>query len=217
MRYQSKVVLASLLLVACSGTGAGGQGGGAGSAGTTGTGGTSGTGGHGSSGGATGGSGTGGARDGGSITDAGHDMSGPSCRSDSDCSSATFCITPGRIVCATCTHAINPCTSDSDCAPDAAIPLICARAPCDCTIDTMVCKPGCMSDADCGFGNSCSPTHHCAATPCGPGLPACPTDLTCATAFASCGQIVCSSDSQCSKACVNGVCSPTLGQCLPPS
>ncbi|HLK91510.1 MAG TPA: hypothetical protein VKZ18_16565, partial [Polyangia bacterium] len=147
--------LASLLFVACAGTGAGGQGGATGAAGATGSGGTTttggapGTGGTTGKGGATGSGGTlgtGGARDGGT------DTSIALCWAESDCTgSQETCLVPdaGVDICTGPCVPVKQCASDSDCTPDAAVPIICGFGGCGCTTNNMACRPGCLSDADC--------------------------------------------------------------------
>ncbi len=184
-----------LLLIACSGAGTGGQGGGPGSGGTTG------------SGGATGGSG------GGAITDGGPDMTALACRNDNDCPSTNFCIPPGTELCPrTCTQVTNPCTADSDCAQDGAIPIVCVEDGCACN-SAKSCVRGCRGTADCPLGGFCYSDHHCGLTDC----PAtCPTDWSCqdlGTGTAVCLEARCTTDSQCSGTCVTGSCYPTLGTC----
>jgi hypothetical protein len=213
--------LASLLIVACSGAGGGGHGGATGSAGVPGNGGTTSTGGHSGSGGGTGGSGgragSSGAT-GGSVHDGGHDMSVGTCLSDSDCPSGATCLSLGEGLCGhTCTGVIVPCSTDSDCAPDAAVPLICGFEGCGCSPTGMECKPGCLTDADCGLA-VCAPNHRCVQRPCGPGAPACPPNTICAGVMphTTCESIYCTSNSQCSDYCVAQTCQSVPGQCAFP-
>ena len=183
--------LALLLFVACSGLAATGKGGSGGS----------------------GSGGSGGGRDGGQVDDAGHDTSGGSCWRASDCRSGTFCTTAGQSVCGgACAIVTHPCASDSDCASDGAIPQICVVEPCVCGLTNMGCLDGCASNADCGPGESCGSNHHCGPIPCGAAGQSCPTDFACGTS-GTCARKGCTTDSQCSKACVEGLCYGAPGTC----
>lgn len=184
-----------LPLVACSGCSGG-------------TGGTSGTGGAGT-GGTTG---TGGTHDAGALNDAGHDTSTGSCWAQSDCHNGASCVPPGQAVCGgACPTVSHPCTSDTDCASDAAVPQICVVQPCTCGPTNMGCLAGCTADSDCAEGESCGANHHCAPIACGSGQ-ACPPDFTCGDA-GTCARKSCTSDGQCSNACVEGTCYHAPGHC----
>lgn len=199
LRQVVLVGVVPLLLIACSGAGSGGQGGGPGSGGTTG------------SGGATGGSG--GSLDGGTRKDAGPDMAVLTCRNQNDCPSGTDCLPPGESICPrSCTQLANPCTTDSDCPQDGAIPTICWEDPCACN-SAKSCIRGCRGTADCPAGGFCYSDHHCGLIDC----PAtCPTDWSCqdlGTGVPVCLETRCTTDSDCAGACVTGSCYPTLGTC----
>lgn len=225
------VGLLVLPLVACSGSGLGGSGGRGGGAGAGGrgasggvqgtggahatggseeTGGNIGTGGRAGEGGAAGG---GGARDAGMLSDAAHDTSNGDCWSQSDCGGGQQCASPGqkRVVCSGTCHMGQECEHDSSCRSDGAVPLICQDDPCSCpSVGLPTCIPGCSSDADCAAGNVCNNIHRCDNPVCGPGG-ACPVDFTCNSGF--CARNACVSDSECSNACVKGLCYDRPGQC----
>ena len=211
-----------LLLLACQDTHDGGRfGGGIMSTGTAGTGWTTVTSGHAGSGGRGGARGTGGAaggrggaagtQDGGTAQDGGHDMAG-----------GPRCLGPGEVLCGgTCTPVTNPCTADQDCASDAAVPQVCNTDPCACSDHPRRCMPGCVTDADCGEGLTCrSSDHRCSIVYCASGQSACPANFTCDTFFLApeCVRTMCTTDSQCSGACVGGQCYPSPGHCgFPPA
>jgi hypothetical protein len=187
-----------LPLLACS---SGSTGGGAG--GTSGTGGAA-------NGGMTG---TGGAQDAGPPNDAGHDTSGGGCWIASDCRGGAFCSPPGQTVCGgACIPVTNPCNSDSQCATDAGAPKICDIVPCSCPTN-MACVAGCTSSAECLEGQSCGANHHCVPIACGSAGQTCPTDFVCSTSAGTCVRKPCTSDSQCSNACVLGSCYRSPGAC----
>jgi hypothetical protein len=205
--------LALLRLAACSGStlggsqgngGSGGLGGSIASGGSVGSGGGVGTGGS---------AGTGGAHDAGASTDGGHDTSSGACWSSADCHSGSICTPEGQSVCGgACPTVMHPCASDSDCASDGAVPLICVVEPCVCGPTNMGCLAGCSADKDCGPGETCGANHHCAPTPCGAAGQSCPTDFACG-ASGTCGRKGCTIDSQCSNACVEGECYDRAGRC----
>jgi hypothetical protein len=206
-----------LLLVACFADGDRGYGGLPGSGGATGNGWTTITGGHTGSGGGA----AGGARDGGTVNDGGPDAAG-ACRANSDCRSGALCVAPGQVLCGgICTPVTNPCTTDSDCAPDAAVPLICDYDPCACD-QAKRCVPGCVSDADCAAGLICNANHYtnhrCGLVICGAGMPACPANFACDDSLQPvCARSTCTTDSQCSGACVDDSCYAAPGQCQFPT
>jgi hypothetical protein len=138
-------------------------------------------------------------------------IGGP-CWASSDCGFG-ICAAPGQQVCGgICLKAPPPCTVDSDCAAiDASWsgPSICAPLTCPCGATTG-CQPGCGADADCVTGQSCDSDHHCAATVCNADG-ACPVDFNCTSGH--CTRKTCTSDSECSDACVEGVCYGMPGTC----
>jgi hypothetical protein len=195
VRPHVPVVLAVLSLGAALGCGAtlvapNGSGGGAGHGTGGGAGGVDGSQGHGGAGG----------------------IGGP-CWGSSDCGFG-ICAAPGQQVCGGIC-AVDPpaCGADSDCAAiDASWsgPLICAPLACPCGATTG-CQPGCSTDPDCSTGQSCGSDHHCAATTCTTDS-ACPVDFTCAAGH--CTREACTSDSDCSNACVEGACYSVPGTCV---
>ncbi|HLK90994.1 MAG TPA: hypothetical protein VKZ18_13935, partial [Polyangia bacterium] len=73
------------------------------------------------------------------------------------------------------------------------------------------------SDADCYWGDTCGADHHCRITTCGVGMPPCPTDFHCVGVqglVGHCYANACTTNSDCSRACVNGTCAGAPGQCV---
>jgi hypothetical protein len=204
-RERSRSVLVGLVLtslVACSGSSSGGSGGGSGG---DATGGSSGSGGSNMGG-------SGGTHDGG-PNDAGHDTSSGSCWQQSDCHSGASCTAPGSTVCGgACVSVTHPCASDTDCASDGAVPLICDVELCVCGPTNMGCFAGCSTAGDCGPGQSCGSNHHCGSIACGGAGQTCPADFSCGSG-GTCARKPCTSDSQCSNACVEGSCYGSPGHC----
>jgi hypothetical protein len=195
--------------------------GGSGSGGGTGSGGAGGVG----SGGA--GGVNGGGAGGGSGIDASVDKPKPGmgtpCESQDDCGTTTllFCRTPGDPYgCGTCQRAVAECSSDADCAPDggATTKRICEIPPsslCYCS-PVKVCIVGCRTNADCGVGQGCNEAHSCEKTCAAAADGGCSLDFAC-SASGFCRRRACTTDSQCSAACVNGACYNTRGACQPPA
>jgi hypothetical protein len=160
------------------------------------------------------GHGTGGGAGGvdGSVGHGGAGGIGGPCWASSDCGFG-ICAAPGQQVCGgICVKDPPSCTVDSDCAAiDASWsgPSICGPLTCPCGATTG-CQPGCSTDADCATGQGCGSDHHCAATACAADA-ACPVDFTCTSGH--CARKTCTSDSDCSNACVEGGCYSTPGTC----
>ena len=155
------------------------------------------------------------AADGGRLLDASHDTSAGACWSPSDCNYSSFgssCVFPGETACGACIIAMNPCTSDSDCVGDGAVPRICTTQPCVCGGTGLWCTDGCTQDSDCGAGQTCRADHHCGAIACGAQGQACPTDFTCGSG-GTCVRLTCTRDTECSNACVEGQCYASPGRC----
>ena len=148
---------------------------------------------------------------------------GTPCSSQVDCgiSSGMFlmCRAPGESMgCGACRMGTGDCSTDSDCVGDGgstAGTMICAPAPrsdCYCNGATF-CAPGCRTNAHCGPGQACNPSHSCQNT-CVAGDGTCPVNYSCG-ASGFCEQNSCTSDSECSGFCVNGLCYQTRGTCEP--
>ena len=216
-------------------------GGATGLAGTTGAGGTTRTGGTTVTGGATssagsiasggsgskGGAGGSGGTSGTGVPDASSDKPpatwGTPCSSQADCGFSAgmllMCRAPGESMgCGACRMGTGDCTTDADCVGDGGSTsgtTICAPAPssdCYCNGATF-CAPGCRTNAHCGPGQACNPSHSCQNT-CVAGDGTCPVNYSCG-AGGFCQQNLCTSDSECSGFCVNGLCYQTRGTCLP--
>jgi hypothetical protein len=204
-----------------AGSGGTAGGGGNASAGKTGSGGTTATGGNGGTTGG-GGSGTGGARGGNSGRGGAGGADGGPCWSHADCGGTATCVTQDDVVCGGACITMQPqhtCTSDTDCAGDAATPMVCEPAPCSCT-GGGGCVRGCTNDADCPEGQSCGSNHHCRPSACTSTANACPTNFGCDISGAAggvCARKSCQTDSQCSGACVDGFCYPAPGRCHLPA
>jgi hypothetical protein len=135
------------------------------------------------------------------------------CRTSLDCPmSLPFCLSPGDQLprCGICTLPDPACTKDADCKPLGAH-MICGQDIVNCICGPS-CVPGCVSDGDCGEGQSCSATHHCVATRC---ILGCPVDFSC-DSHGDCQRKTCMSDAQCAGYCVNGACHASRGTCAPP-
>ena len=160
--------------------------------------------------------------------DAGHDTRGgygDMCWSNSDCVQAPFtpppqpyCEAPDGTAtvsygCPVCFTPPTTCAADGDCAGQGPA-WICAVPSCSCN-SIKTCEPGCTKDGDCAAGQSCGTDHRCAASACGAGAPACPTDFVCG-ASQTCQRRPCSSDAECSGACVIGKCFDRPGRCTDP-
>lgn len=151
---------------------------------------------------------------------------GAMCWSDSDCATPAFqppppsyCLAPDQSSttnygCPVCFTPPTTCATDGECASQGPT-SICAVPGCSCS-GTKTCLPGCATDADCATGQSCGTDHRCAASPCGPGAPACPTDFTCG-AGQTCARRACTTDGECSGACVIGRCFDRAGTCTLPA
>jgi hypothetical protein len=211
-----------LAILACGfGNGCGSKSGARDSGSLGGGGGQSQGGGQGGGGGSTGGS-IGGGGQAGTSTDAGsaHDTAGTlhaPCWTETDCApSGNFCIPPDRYRCGSvCVTAQPPCTTDSDCVGiDAAWtgPSICDAVICGCSAANRGCQVGCTRDGDCLAGTTCGSDHHCASIACTPTSGSCPTDFICGSA-GICARKTCSSDTECSNACVEGACYESPGSC----
>jgi hypothetical protein len=208
---------------------AGGSGGSAGgSAGTGGQGnpGTagSGTAGHGGAvgnGGAGGGHGgsAGGGTTGGGGGGGGTPVPGTPCSSNQDCGIGFVltCRAPGEFLgCGTCQPGQSTCSIDTDCAADGGTSggkLICDPGPntsCFCP-GTLICLAGCRAKSDCPSSQGCNHLHRCQNS-CVPGDGSCPVDFSCGT-DGFCWRTSCTSDAECSGACVKGSCYSTRGSC----
>ncbi len=186
-----------------TGGGAGGKGGGASGGGAAGSGGAAGTGGASSRGGA-----------GGQTP-----VPGTPCSTNQDCGPGfgLTCRAPGESLgCGACRQGQGDCGSDTDCAADAGTSggkLICDPAPstsCFCS-STFICVAGCRAKSDCPSNQDCNRRHQCQNS-CVPGDGTCPVNFSCGT-DGFCGQTSCTTDAECSGACVKGLCYSTRGSC----
>jgi hypothetical protein len=118
--------------------------------------------------------------------------------------------------CGICRMGPGDCSIDSDCVGDGGSTtgtMICELAPssaCYCN-GASFCVVGCRTNANCGSGQVCNPSHTCENT-CAAGT--CPVNYSC-TAGGYCQQNSCTSDSDCSGFCVKGSCYQTRGTCQP--
>ena len=142
-----------------------------------------------------------------------------SCHADVDCHMLQeffdVCLAPDASVgCGLCQAVTDACAADADCAPDGGVmpaTQICDFAPstsCYCH-PTKICQPGCRTSADCPVGQACNPDYRCQTT-CAPG--SCPADFSCG-ADDFCHRDTCTSDAECSAACVKGACYDRPGSC----
>jgi hypothetical protein len=154
------------------------------------------------------------------------------CNGDADCRASgqggfLSCSPGGRITgCGICMRPENPCNVDSDCAliNDAAPPkpMVCEplTGGCVCPVGTTTgeCIAACQADADCGPNFACA-SGHCVAKPCAGNADCSNTsteDFACNAG--KCGPKACKSDGDCgAHNCVNGICYPDPGICVPPA
>jgi hypothetical protein len=201
-----------------SGGGVTGSGGAAGTAGASGGRGGAGAGGGGVTG-SGGAAGTGGASGGRGGAGGGMPLPGTPCSTNQDCGPGftLTCRAPGEFLgCGTCRQGSGNCGSDTDCAADAGTTggkLICEPAPsssCFCP-NPSICQAGCRAKSDCPSNQGCNRLHHCQNT-CVPGDGTCPVDFSCG-ADGFCAQTSCTTDAECSGACVKGLCYSSRGSC----
>lgn len=142
-------------------------------------------------------------------------IGGP-CWASIDCALDGTCAAPGQQICGGgCAGGSPACQVDSDCAAlDAAVqgPLICDPVQCSCGAHKQ-CQFGCGGNTDCDLGDTCGSDHRCTPTSCGPTTGSCPVDFACAAGF--CGRKTCTTDTECSNACVLGHCYSSPGTCKP--
>jgi hypothetical protein len=184
--------------------------------GTGGSGGAIGSGGGGASGGA------GGSDKDGGLADAAPPRIGSPCSSQSDCVNSALvlsCLAPYEFRgCGFCRSGTSQCTNDADCSNldggSTGVVKVCQLAPdsdCYCSYTMKLCVPGCRDYADCGPGQGCNPSHACEAT-CVPGDGTCAPDFVCG-ASGFCARKTCTTDAECSVACVKGACYASRGTC----
>lgn len=198
-------------------TGAGGQ---PGSGGAIGTGGVPGKGGATGTGGASGKGGTTGTTSVDASFEARSPRMGDPCESQSDCGpnpTALYCVAPGEPRgCGICLNPANPCTSDAECVPDGGSggdTKICDAPPADLCFCRLVkiCVAGCRSNSDCASGMACDTQHTCQKA-CVAGDTSCPVDYACGSS-GICVRKACTSNAECSAACVKGACYSSRGTC----
>ncbi len=150
------------------------------------------------------------------------------CRSDADCSSASFerCRAPDeRISCGICMEPPNDCVLDSDCPSMDGLQYVCeeAEVSCPCSGDglgTYCIAPCSVTGCDDGF--TCAASGHCDADPCTDDGYTCPLGTTCTPTGTSddhgCLRTSCTNDGDCpcGAGCVEGRCYDVLGECEPP-
>jgi hypothetical protein len=74
-----------------------------------------------------------------------------------------------------------------------------------------MCNVRCTTDSNCDYGFTCASDGHCQPISCGAGG-TCPPDYLCGT-NSLCIRRSCTTDSECSVACVNGRCFDRPGRC----
>jgi hypothetical protein len=171
--------------------------------------------------GTTSGIGDGDAGDGGGGGDSGIPDGATGCHSDRDCNGqAPSFETCARVEDPQCGGAAPPqeCSTDGDCADGGADAgaLICITETCG----ARRCVARCTSDAACPSNPSgalacSSASGQCVAKPCMQSSE-CPTNYTC-DANHVCLVKACTSDADCTGACVNRQCSATIGICRAPA
>jgi hypothetical protein len=149
-----------------------------------------------------------------SFTDGGgSDGASGGCHSDADCKSMgsfLFCARVEDPVCGGAQPA-SQCATDADCA-DAGANKVCVHGPCG----VAFCEPRCTTDAACGSSALvCSMTSgQCEAKPCTQSSD-CPTNFACTAG--ACAAKACTTDAECMGACVNQLCSSSIGGCRAPA
>ena len=144
-------------------------------------------------------------------------LGGP-CDTYKECPTPAVCLPPGGFYgCGYCPPPMSACSTDSTCTPG----YVCESFQCnvDSCQSGQDCVRGCTSDADCSIGQGCGVDHHCVATPC-------TSDAECPPNFAcdgiACQRKTCSSDTDCTGACVSysparsSTCWSGPGTCMPP-
>lgn len=107
------------------------------------------------------------------------------------------------------------CAMDADCQKNGATG-ICLSSVSNCTCrGEAICRPGCLSAADCGEAQVCSPGHRCVGKSCG-GDGDCPADMRC-SAGKQCERRSCTGSDSCAGFCVKGQCYGTPGTCMLPA
>jgi len=200
-----------------SGRGGGSAGAGTGDSGAGGAeaGGRSGPSGSGGAGGGAGGKGGG-----GGAAGSGMPGQGTPCSNHEDCRGNQpflMCWAPGEFMgCGDCGWGQSDCLTDADClvyVTASSGPLICDPAPADiCSCRAVkICQRGCRAKSDCPSGQGCTLGHQCQNT-CVPGDGTCPVDFSCG-ADGFCARTSCTTDAECSGACVKGACYGRPGVC----
>ncbi len=136
------------------------------------------------------------------------------CRTSADCEDFEDCTWGGTVQCGGATGcALNgeACVDDPSCGGTPESPQICVQDPC-CGMG--VCRPGCLTDMDCGLAQSCGADARCTAASCDMQTP-CPANYGCAANI--CGPVACTGDAECDDYCVFGFCSAALGICVAPA
>jgi hypothetical protein len=142
------------------------------------------------------------------------------CSSNAECNlpgQLRYCWAGGPLGCPD-GYSLN-CTKDSDCA-DAGQICLNLQSSGQCSgpaplLAATQCGPKCGGVADCPVtsppgGLACLPSGHCGAIKCA-GADGCPVDYACLDD--ACQVKPCTSDSECSVACVNGQCAAQMGKC----
>ena len=154
--------------------------------------------------------------DGGAGGDSSSHDSGAGCRVDSECDRSRFELC-ARVEDPQCGGAapLQECNADAQCA-DAGANDVCVVGVCG----MRRCQPRCATNADCASNPpgllACSATSgQCEAKSCAQSSD-CPTNYAC-DATHVCAVKTCTTDAECSGACVGGRCSASAGVCTEPA